>query len=158
MNYLAVIDAPLAKILDANRESMLEVVSSHIKDVGLNGGNVIEELIAIRKMTFMLDEVEKGIKQYVMNELDTFERNEVERHSSTVKVVESAPKYDYSESSIWEKQKAIVDKETEKLKDIEKFLKSLKEKKSMLDEETGEVVECYPPSRSSSSTLRVTLS
>lgn len=106
----------------------------------------------------MLDEVEKGIKQYVMNELDTFERNEVERHSSTVKVVESAPKYDYSESSIWEKQKAIVDKETEKLKDIEKFLKSLKEKKSMLDEETGEVVECYPPSRSSSSTLRVTLS
>lgn len=147
----------VAGVLDNNKDSMLQIVNSHIKDIGINGGNVIDEIIAIRKMIFMLEEVEKGIKDYAINELKNYDKEEDTRHNSTMKVVETGVKYDFSASSLWVNQKKRVDEEAAKLKDIETLLKSLKGVMHLTDDETGEMFECYPPSKSSTTSLRVTI-
>jgi hypothetical protein len=51
----------------------------------------------------------------------------------------------------------VVDLETKKLKEIEAMAKSLKGKLVVVDEETGETKEFYPPVKTSSTSIRVTI-
>jgi hypothetical protein len=105
----------------------------------------------------LLEELEKGLKDFAIKELETYDRNETNVLGAIVKAVDSPGKFDFSESSDWVNQKAKVDAETKRLKDIEAFAKALKSKTTVVDEETGEAVDYYPPSKSSSTSIRVTI-
>lgn len=144
-------------VLGASKEELSTMVNSYLKELAYNGGDVLKDLALCRKYSFLLEELEKGIKSYVLKELSSFERNEASVLGAEIKTVESGVKYDYSESSEWVKQKKVVDEATAKLKDIETFIKSLKSKTTVVDDNTGEVIEFFPASKSSSTTIRVTL-
>ena len=96
--------------------------------------------------------------EFAITELDSYDRSEIEALGSTAKKVESGVEWDCSASSAWAEQKKRVEAETKKLKDIEAFTKTLKEKTTIVDEETGETTEFYPAVKSSSTTVRVTIS
>jgi hypothetical protein len=106
----------------------------------------------------LLEELEKGLKDFAIKELEAYDRNETDVLGTTVKSVEAGVKWDYSSSKAWEEQKAKVDAESKRLKEIEAFTKTLKSKTTVVDEETGEAVDFYPPVKTSSTSIRVTLS
>ncbi len=156
MNELATLKT--STIVSADKQQMTNIVSQYLEDMAYNGGEPLKDLALCRKYIFLLEELEKGLKDFAIRELETYDRNETNVLGAIVKAVDSPGKFDFSESSAWQQQKAIVDAEAKKLKDIEAFAKSLKSKTTVVDEETGEAVDYYPPSKSSSTSIRVTIS
>lgn len=156
MNELATLKS--STIVSADKREMTNIVSRYLEDIAHNGGEPLKDLALCRKYIFLLEELEKGLKDFAINELETYDRNETNVLGTTVKAVEAGVKWDFSASTAWSNQKARVDAETKRLKDIEAFAKTLKSKTTVVDEETGEAVEYYPPAKSSSTSIRVTLS
>ncbi len=137
---------------------MTNIVSQYLEDMAYNGGEPLKDLALCRKYIFLLEELEKGLKDFAITELETYDRNETDVLGTTVKAVEAGVKYDFSATQAWAKQKVLVDTESKKLKEIEAFVKTLKSKTTVVDEETGEAVEYFPPAKTSSTSIRVTLS
>ena len=155
MNELATLKK--TEIVEYNKEQIVNAVSSYLEDMAFNGGEPLNDLALCRKYIFLLQEIEKGLIPYAINELSKYDRKESNVNNVDLKVVETGAKSDYSNSIAWVKQKAAVDKENDKLKQIESFAKGLRERAQLLDEETGELVEYFPPIRSSSTTVRATI-
>jgi hypothetical protein len=65
--------------------------------------------------------------------------------------------YDYSRDVTWENLKQAVEKATEKRKEREAFLKTVKEPFKQVDEETGEVMQIYPPVKKQTEGLKITI-
>jgi len=144
-------------IVEADKQALSEMVSSYLKELAFNGGEPLKDLALCRKYIFLLEELEKGIKDYVIKELEKEDNSEALILGTSMKIVESGVKYDYSASKPWLEQKAKIDEETKKLKDIEGIAKSLKSKMTVVDEVTGETYEYFPPSKSSSTSIRVSI-
>ncbi len=155
MNEIA--ELKKSAIVNSNKEQMTNMVSSYLEDIAFNGGDVLNDLSVCRKFIFLLQEIEKGLIPHAITELSKYDKKESLVNNVDLKVVETGSKSDYSASPAWVKQKSVVEKETERLKQIESFAKGLKERAQLLDEETGELVEYFPPVRSSSTTVRVTI-
>lgn len=143
-------------IFSATKAESIGMVNGYLEDLAFNGGDPLKDLVLCRKYIFVLEEIEKGLKGFAMSELEKFDNNETDLLSSTLKAVESGVKYDFSGSSAWVAQKAVVDKATAKLKEIETFAKACKEKTIVVDSESGEIHEYFPPSKSSSTSIRFT--
>lgn len=144
-------------IVSADKQALSNMVSSYLKELAFNGGEPLNDLALCRKYIFLLEELEKGIKDYVIKELEKEDNSESTILGTTMKIVETGVKYDYSASKPWAEQKSKVDEESKKLKDIEGLAKSLKGKMVMVDEETGETFEYFPPAKTSSTSIRVTI-
>lgn len=155
MNELAELKKTI--IVESNKEQMINIVSSYLESLAFDGGEPLNDLALCRKYIFLLQEIEKGLIPYAINELSKFDRKESSVNNVDLKVVEAGAKSDYSNSIAWVKQKAVVEKENDKLKQIESFAKGLRERAQLLDEETGELVEYFPPTRTSSTTVRATI-
>lgn len=145
-------------IVSADKREMTNIVSQYLEDMAYNGGEPLKDLALCRKYIFLLEELEKGLKDFAITELKTYDRNETDVLGTTVKAVEAGVKYDFSATQAWAKQKVLVDTESMKLKEIEAFVKTLKSKTTVVDEETGEAVEYFPPTKTSSTSIKVTLS
>lgn len=155
MNELA--ELKKSAIVNSNKEQMTNMVSSYLEDIAFNGGDVLSDLALCRKFIFLLQEMEKGLIPHAIGELSKYDRKESNVNSVDLKVVETGSKADYSASHAWVKQNAVVEAEKERLKQIESFAKGLKERAQLLDEESGELIEYFPPVRSSTTTVRATL-
>ena len=147
----------LSSIVSADKQALSDMVSSYLRELAFNGGEPLNDLALCRKYIFLLEELEKGIKEYVIEELGKEDNSEALILGANMKIVESGVKYDFSASKPWAEQKAKVDEETKKLKDIEALSKSLKGKMVMVDETTGETFEYFPPAKTSSTSIRVTI-
>jgi hypothetical protein len=145
-------------IVSANKEEMTNIVSRYLEDIAHNGGEPLKDLALCRKYIFLLEELENGLKDFAITELESYDRNETDVLGTTVKAVEAGVKYDFSESKAWSEQKIRVDAEAKKLKEIEAFAKSVKSKTTTVNQETGEILDYYPPVKTSSTSIRVTLS
>ena len=155
MNELA--ELRKSSVAELNKEGMTNVVSSYLEGIAFDGGEPLNDLALCRKYIFLLQEIEKGLIPYAIAELSNYDRKESTINSVDLKVVEAGARSDYSNSIAWVKQKAILDKENDKLKQIESFAKGLRERAQLLDEETGELVEYFPPIKTSSTTVRATI-
>jgi hypothetical protein len=146
-----------SSIVELNKEGMTNVVSSYLEGIAFDGGEPLSDLALCRKYIFLLQEIEKGLIPYAITELSKYDRKESSINNVDLKVVEVGSRSDYSNSVSWVKQKTILDKENDKLKQIESFAKGLRERAQLLDEETGELVEYFPPIKTSSTTVRATI-
>lgn len=155
MNELAQLKT--SPIVAADREQLSSMVSSYLKELAINGGEPLNDLALCRKYIFVLEELEKGLKDYAISELNNFDKQEAEILGATLKVVEAGVKNDYSGTLPWVNQKGIVDIETAKLKEIEAMTKALKGKMTIVDEQTGETSEFYPPVKTSTTSIRITI-
>jgi hypothetical protein len=71
--------------------------------------------------------------------------------------MESGVKYDYSANQIWNDLQDKIDHLKAQQKDVEAFCKSLKSPTVTVDPETGESFEWFPPSKSSTTTIKKTI-
>ena len=158
-----------------NNKSLAEVISSQtsltketINDVcdvimaEFESGK-IDQLEFLGKMEFMSQALEKAIskiRQQVVEELEKYgseAKMGVVKHGITFKLKEAGVKYDYSNSKRWVEKIAALEVIKEETKSLESQLKSLKGKQTIVDEETGECYEDYPPIKSSKTTIEVTI-
>ena len=102
----------------------------------------------------------------VIESIETTTLAEAEKHgksfdfkSARIEVKELGSKwhFDKSNDSKYFSIKSNIEKLDIERKDRETFLKSLKSKTSILDEETGELIEIFPPYKTSKTGITVTL-
>lgn len=128
----------------------------------LETGNILQAAEAISAMEAFIKEV-KSDKRYT-----EYVREEVEKHGKAfsspsgtkIELAETGTKYDFSKTNDFilpELQKQAEELES-KIKERETFLRGLPvEGVEVLAENSGEVVRIFPPSKTSTSSYKVTL-
>lgn len=144
-------------VVFADKASITGIVDNYIEDIAFNGGDVLKDWAVCEKYALLIKQMQEKLKPYVIKELSNYDRREGVALYTDLKVVSTPTKYDFSDNEAWLKQKQVVDSETAKLKDIETFIKSLREKTSIVNEETGEVTDFYPVTGVSGETIRSTI-
>lgn len=124
-------------------------------------GRVIEAAEALTVMENFIKELRtnKQFTDYVRDEISK-NGKEIETNSAKLELIESGVKYDYSQCGdvIYERLSQQLESIQADLKDREKFLKSLPAAGlPVISEESGELYTIYPPSKSSTSTYKITL-
>jgi hypothetical protein len=138
------------------KEGLDNIVSSYLERISFEGGDVEGDYALCEKYIYMLTEMKNGLKPFVETEANKHDNGVVSKFGVTMQAVDTT-RYDFSNNEKWAQQKSKVEEETKRLKSIESFSKTLQSKTSVVDEETGEVIEYFPPVRMSNRTIRASI-
>lgn len=123
-------------------------------------GNIIQLAENLAKMDLLIKEIKDNpnYKDYILNEVLKYGKSHITASGTKLEVAEVGTKYDYSLTGDLimvdlELQKQILDA---KIKERQTFLKSItKPKKELFSDE---VVILYPPAKTSTSSVKITIS
>jgi hypothetical protein len=126
----------------------------------VESGNIDSLEVYIRCKAFMvaLNQVIESIESKTLAEAEKHGKS-FDFKSAKIEIKELGSKwhFDKSNDSVYFSIKSNIEKFDIERKDRETFLKSLKTKTSILDRETGEVIEIYPAYKTSKTGITVTL-
>ncbi len=139
-------------------KGQIEIFAKQLED-GLNNGQIVgSELLRFQKaMEKIFEKIKPTLISTTIDEISQYEKNTVIK-GTEFSITEAGTKYDYSKCNDAELNDLYLSMELlkDKVKSRETFLKSLSGRLSLLDEETGEQIEIFPPSKSSTTTVKVT--
>lgn len=104
-----------------------------------------------------IDKAKSEIRESMIDELQNHPGNLKTRNGIQFKLKESGVKYDYTSTEKWNALNDEMEQMKSQMKDLETQLKSLKTKQTMVDESTGELIELFPPIKSSKTTIEITI-
>lgn len=142
----------------ATTQTQIDVFSDQlISSVKQGEVNPLEVLIQLRAFEKVTKRVLEEIKDELLTASAKYPETRIELYGSVIEKAELGTKYDYSvcNDPIFEKLEAGLTAANEMLKARQEFLKALKEPITIVDEESGEVVRILPPSKKSTSGLKV---
>lgn len=154
----------LAEIIGSQTELTKQTITE-VSDVIMNEfrSGKINPLEFLGKMEFMSQAIDKAIEQIRADVVDELQRYGSEakvgvvKSGITFKLKEVGVKYDYSNSKMWLDRNKEMSAIKDDMKALESQLKSLKGKQTIVDEETGECYENFPPIKSSKTSVEVTI-
>ncbi len=153
MNELTVNKIPASKEEQAVLSSAMinSVLDGEIEAIKA----VIQAKSLLETLTIFLKD--KGVNDLVLREVEKYGK-QTSKDGATIAIKEVGSKWNYSECGdpIYNRlssQKAEIE---EKLKERESLLKSTREPRTEVDEETGEVYTVNPPSKSSTTSYAIT--
>ena len=116
---------------------------------------VIQAKSLVETLTLFLKD--KGVNNLVLREVEKYGK-QTSKDGATIAIKEVGSKWDYSECGdpIYNSLSAKKAEIEEKLKERESLLKSTREPRTEVDEETGEVYKVNPPSKSSTTSYAIT--
>jgi hypothetical protein len=149
-------------------ESNIELVGSNVAELSKKGimsfaSEIVEnaidpmkQLAVVSKVQLLCKELEAGLKKVCLSEIANFEGQKTNILGVEFAQAEVGTKYDYSASPIWlDLEEKIVSLKAQQ-KEHEDFLKALKSKTQILTDD-GEVIELFPPAKSSSTSIKLTI-
>ncbi len=148
-NELMAVDG---QILDLNKKEIAQMAESFMANE--DSINTVKLAAQLAKFQLLASEMDKHIKEHLFVDLRQNKDSKLSAYGVDFSEMEGGVKYDYSETESWCKLQFEIDRLKDKQKEIEAFCKALKSKVSILDEETGELAEFYPPSKSSTTTIK----
>jgi hypothetical protein len=148
-NELMAVDG---QILDLNKKEIAQMAESFMANA--DSINTVKLAAQLAKFQLLASEMDKHIKEHLFVDLRQNKDSKLSAYGVDFSEMEGGVKYDYSETESWCKLQFEIDRLKDKQKEIEAFCKALKSKVSILDEETGELAEFYPPSKSSTTTIK----
>jgi hypothetical protein len=140
------------QILDLNKKEIAQMAVNFMANA--DSINTVKLAAQLAKFTLLSAEMDKLLKEYLFIDLRQNKDSKLSAYGVDFSEMEGGVKYDYSETESWCKLQFEIDRLKDKQKDVEAFCKALKSKTSTLDEETGELAEFYPPSKSSTTTIK----
>jgi len=148
-NELMAVDG---QILDLNKKEIAQMAESFMANA--DSINTVKLAAQLAKFQLLASEMDKHIKEHLFVDLRQNKDSKLSAYGVYFSEMEGGVKYDYSETESWCKLQFEIDRLKDKQKEIEAFCKALKSKVSILDEETGELADFYPPSKSSTTTIK----
>ncbi len=148
-NELMAVDG---QILDLNKKEIAQMAESFMANA--DSINTVKLAAQLAKFQLLASEMDKHIKEHLFVDLRQNKDSKLSAFGVDFSEMEGGVKYDYSETESWCKLQFEIDRLKDKQKEIEAFCKALKSKVSILDEETGELADFYPPSKSSTTTIK----
>lgn len=137
-----------------------ELFVKKTKEVILSGErNPLEFAAYLKSCEMIIDELRKDteIENAIQSEQAKHGQKSIELFGAKFTLAETGVKYDYSGSSRWVQVTKNIENLNSTKKAIEKMLQSMTEPITTVDEETGETEKIYPPVKTSTTKLTVTL-
>lgn len=129
----------------------------------LENGNPLEVAESLSAMEEFIKNVraDKRFTEYVREEAGKHGKQYTSRSGAKIELAETGTRYDFSVCEDFELQALEIELTgiEEKIKGRKEFLKTVPSSGLLVtNEETGEIYKVYPPSKSSTSSFKVTLS
>jgi len=141
------------------KESM-ERFFNQTKDLILSGErNPLELAVVLKAIEETISKLRKDeeIENSIQKEFEKHSKKTVEIYGAKMTLKETGVRYDYSNSLVWSKLAETKTEAENKVKEHEAFLKTLKDKTIIVDETSGETIELWPPVKTSSTKVTVSL-
>jgi hypothetical protein len=150
----------LPEITEKISKKDIQQLASRIIDKVCLNGNIIELAECISKMDYLIKEIKDNdnYRDYIINEISKYGKSHTTASGTKIELAEVGTKYDYGQTGDviivdLELQKAILDA---KIKERQTFLKSITKPMEVLF--SDEVVTLYPPAKTSTSSVKITIS
>lgn len=150
----------LPEITDKISKYDIKVLAKEVVDNVCLSGKIIKLAENLAKMDLLIDEIKKNenYKNYILNEISYYGKSHTTASGTKIELAEVGTKYDYGQTGDLimvdlELQKAILDA---KIKERQTFLKSITKPMEVLF--SDEVVTLYPPAKTSTSSVKITIS
>ena len=140
------------QILDLNKKEIALMAENFMANA--DSINTVKLAAQLAKFTLLSSEMDKHLKDHLFVDLRQNKDSKLSAYGVDFSEMEAGIKYDYSETESWCKLQFEIDRLKDKQKEVEAFCKALKGKVSILDEETGELADFYPPSKTSTTTIK----
>jgi hypothetical protein len=137
-----------------------ETAQSLIAEASAGNIDTLSTLAHIEFMSQVIEMAKDELRSRAVAELDLYgpeAKTGVVKHGVTFKHKEAGVRYNFENTTLWTEMKAEEDKLAMSRKELEERLKTLKEKQTILNEHTGELIACYPPIKTSKTTVEITL-
>lgn len=148
-NNLIIADGKILELTKKEITAMAEAVM-----VNADSMDVVKLAAQSAKFQLLASEIDKQIKDHLFSDLRKFQGSKVTAYGIDFSEMEGGVKYDYSETPSWLELQNEIDSLKEKQKEIEAVCKTLKFKVSIVHPETGELIDFYPPAKSSTTTIK----
>ena len=148
-NELMAVDG---QILELNKKEIAQMAENFMANA--DAIDTVKLAAQLAKFTLLSAEMDKHLKEHLFTDLRKHKDSKLSAYGVDFSEMEGGVKYDYSETESWCKLQFEIDRLKEKQKEVEAFCKALKSKTSTLDEETGELMDFYPPSKTSTTTIK----
>ena len=148
-NELMAVDG---QILDLNKKEIAVMAENFMASA--DSFDTVKLAAQLAKFELFASEIGKHIKEHLFVDLRQNKDGKLTAFGVDFSEMEAGVKYDYTETPSWVKLQDQIDALKEKQKEIEATCKTLKGKISILDEETGELNDFYPPAKSSTTTIK----
>lgn len=128
-----------------------------IRSVREGNTNPLELHVALKALELLSKEVREQIEENTLIEASKYSEKKFNAYGAIVERGEVGTTYNYEMSgdSQWESLDAQIKTLTEKKKERETFLRSLKDPITTLNEETGEVEQIKPPTKRSKEGIKI---
>lgn len=148
-----------ADVISANKKQLQAISAKMIAKATEGEIDPVEGLAAARKGTEFFKKMEEGFRPLAEKDLKLEKGQDYKHNSVLFEGAVTKTEYDYTatKDKVWIDLDAQIKDLTEQKKERETFLKTLKEKLTTVDEDSGEVIEIYPPVKSESFGIKVTL-
>lgn len=153
----------LAEVNAEENLTKTKVAEFAAKLIQLNTDGHVDTLTALARLEFLsqiIDQVKTNYRTAAVDELDLYgpeAKTGVTRYGVTFKQKETAVKYDFSQTDVWNGMENEIERIKTTQKALEAQLKGLTKSMKILDEETGEITIMNPPIKSSKTTVEITL-
>lgn len=153
MNAISVI-----KLLPESKEQIRSFSSQILNELESGNISALDVLLNIKGFENVLKDIKDKLDELSLNEASKYEKTFNYRNAE-LQTKESGTKWDYSNCGdiklnfILKNEESIANQKKER----ENFLKSLKESMTIIDDQSGEVYEVFPPSKSSKTIVSVKL-
>lgn len=128
---------------------------------GIEEGSIdaLRVMIELKKLDNQIASVREVAAKAAADEAAKFGQKSFEYHGAKVELAELGTKYTYDNCNYPPYQRAAtkVKEATELVRASEAWLKSIKGKTEFIDPETGEVCEVFPPIKTSTTGIKITL-
>jgi hypothetical protein len=148
-NELMAVDG---QILELNKKEIAQMAENFMANA--DSINTVKLAAQLAKFTLLSSEMDKHLKEHLFVDLRQNKDGKLSAYGVDFSEMEGGIKYDYSETESWCKLQFEIDRLKDKQKEVEAFCKALKSKTTTLDEESGELADYYPPSKSSTTTIK----
>jgi len=148
-NELMAVDG---QILELNKKEIAQMAENFMANA--DSINTVKLAAQLAKFTLLSSEMDKHLKEHLFVDLRQNKDGKLTAYGVDFSEMEGGVKYDYSETESWCKLQFEIDRLKDKQKEVEAFCKALKSKTTTLDEESGELADYYPPSKSSTTTIK----
>ncbi len=131
--------------------------------IQVNDDGHVDTLTILARMEFISQIVENAknqLRERAIDELDLYgpeARTGVTKFGVTFKHKETAVKYDFSSTPMWNDLKHAENIAADERKEFESTLKSIKKSTQIAIPDTGELIDVHPPIKSSKTTVEITL-
>lgn len=146
-------------LIDARKDNLSNAVSVITKEISSGNYDSLKALILALKGKSLFTDLETAIRPLANKDyLDKLDKG-YSAHDVSVEQAATKTEYDFSvcKDAEYDQLVKVFDAAKLALDERKKFLKGLKSKLTLVDEETGEVSTIYPPNKLQTEGLKLTI-